>query len=171
MTVHHLPVFQVSYQFRVSAVNGVGEGAAGTPTEPVSVPPEPPGGPPQGVVGASPSPTSVMLQWQPPLEGERNGRLLGYAVEYRLAGYPSSPWAGVNVTATRATLEDLIVWQTYALRVAAFNEKGLGVFSEPIHVRTREGGGWRRGPGGTGNFEGLLCHCFVWQGFPPGATP
>ncbi|EEC04933.1 sdk-P1, putative [Ixodes scapularis] len=74
-----------------------------------------------------------------PLEGERNGRLLGYAVEYRLAGYPSSPWAGVNVTATRATLEDLIVWQTYALRVAAFNEKGLGVFSEPIHVRTREG--------------------------------
>lgn len=129
----------VSYQFRVSAVNGVGEGAAGTPTEPVSVPPEPPGGPPQGVVGASPSPTSVMLQWQPPLEGERNGRLLGYAVEYRLAGYPSSPWAGVNVTATRATLEDLIVWQTYALRVAAFNEKGLGVFSEPIHVRTREG--------------------------------
>lgn len=120
----HLPnatCHQVSYQFRVSAVNGVGEGSPGGPTEPVSVPPEPPGGPPQGVVGAARSPTSVMLQWAPPLEGERNGRLLGYLVRFRLAGYPSSPWATHNVTDTRAVLEDLIVWQTYLIQVPALS--------------------------------------------------
>ncbi|KAK8775217.1 hypothetical protein V5799_031434 [Amblyomma americanum] len=129
----------VSYQFRVSAVNGVGEGSPGGPTEPVSVPPEPPGGPPQGVVGAPRSATSIMLQWQPPLEGERNGRLLGYVVRYRLAGYSSSAWSTHNVTTTRALLEDLIVWQNYAIEVAAYNEKGLGVFSPSIPVRTLEG--------------------------------
>ncbi|XP_064477865.1 protein sidekick-like isoform X1 [Ornithodoros turicata] len=129
----------VSYQFRLSAVNGVGEGAASEPTHPISVPPEPPGGPPQGVVGAARSSISIMLQWQPPLEGERNGQLLGYTVRYKLAGYAPVPWATLNVTATTTLLSDLIVWQTYAIQVAAFNEKGLGVFSEPITVRTREG--------------------------------
>lgn len=129
----------VSYQFRVSAVNGVGEGSPGGPTEPVSVPPEPPGGPPQGVVGAPRSATSVMLQWGPPGEGERNGRLLGYVVRYRLAGYSSSAWSTHNVSTTRALLEDLIVWQNYAIQVAAYNEKGLGVFSPTILVRTLEG--------------------------------
>ncbi|XP_065308715.1 protein sidekick isoform X2 [Dermacentor albipictus] len=129
----------VSYQFRVSAVNGVGEGSPGGPTEPVSVPPEPPGGPPQNVVGAPRSATSVMLQWQPPLEGERNGRLLGYVVRFRLAGYSSSAWSMQNVTTTRTLLEDLIVWQNYAIEVAAYNEKGLGVFSPSILVRTLEG--------------------------------
>lgn len=129
----------VSYQFRVSAVNAVGEGAASEATPPVSVPPEPPGGPPLGVVGAARSSTSVVLQWQPPSEGERNGQILGYSVRYKLAGYAPVPWVELNTSATTALLSDLIVWQTYAIRVAAYNEKGVGVFSEPIVVRTHEG--------------------------------
>ncbi|KFM81271.1 Protein sidekick, partial [Stegodyphus mimosarum] len=131
-----------SYEFRVSAVNGVGEGNPSAATEVIHLPPEPPSGPPQGVVGGARSSTSIMLQWQKPSEDERNGNLLGYMIRYKLAGYAASPWAYNNITNEAQhsfLLQDLIVWQNYEIQVAAYNEKGVGVYSGSIYIRTREG--------------------------------
>ncbi|XP_054706957.1 protein sidekick-like [Uloborus diversus] len=131
-----------SYEFRVSAINGVGEGNPSAPTEVIHLPSEPPSGPPQGVVGGARSSTSIMLQWQNPAEDDRNGNLFGYVIRYKLAGYAASPWAYHNVTNEAQhsfLLQDLIVWQNYEIQVAAYNEKGVGVYSSSIYIRTREG--------------------------------
>ncbi|UYV77069.1 SDK2 [Cordylochernes scorpioides] len=130
------------YQFQVSAVNGVGEGEASEPTAPIVLPAQPPGAAPQGVVGGARSPTAIMLQWQPPPPEAWNGVLRGFSVRYKLAGYPADSWATLDVlhpSQHSLLLQDLIVWQNYEVQVAARNDKGIGLYSPSIFIRTREG--------------------------------
>lgn len=133
-----------TYQFRVSAVNSVGEGQPSAPTNPpITLPAQPPNASPVGVVGAPRSSTAITIQWQQPPPESHNGQLVGYMVRYKLAGYAEhTPWYTYNVTnpaQMSCLLEDLIVWQNYQIQVAAYNEMGVGVYSSSIYVRTKEG--------------------------------
>lgn len=131
-----------SYQFRVSAVNSVGEGTPSEPSHAVTLPQEPPSGPPVGFVGSARSSSEIITQWQPPLEEHRNGQILGYVIRYRLFGYNDSPWMSHNVTneAQRNYLiQDLITWKDYTVQIAAYNNMGVGVFSDGMKIKTREG--------------------------------
>ncbi|CAG0921735.1 unnamed protein product [Notodromas monacha] len=131
-----------SYQFRVSAVNAVGEGVRSGPSNAVTLPPEPPSGPPESLVGSARSDTSIMIQWQPPAENAQNGRIFGYLVRYRLYGYGHSPWSYRNITneaQRNYLLQDLITFKDYEIGIAAYNRKGVGVFSDSIRVQTKEG--------------------------------
>lgn len=109
-----------AYQFRVSAVNSVGEGQPSEPSNRVTLPQEgnylfkwqktssfiicflcvtAPSGPPVGLVGSARSASQIMIQWQPPEEEHRNGMITGYMVRYRLHGYgDNSPWSYRNIT-------------------------------------------------------------------------
>ena len=110
-----------AYQFRVSAVNSVGEGQPSEPSNRVTLPQEgkllrerkketpgfnclfsilpAPSGPPVGLVGSARSASQIMIQWQPPEEEHRNGMITGYVVRYRLHGYgDNSPWSYRNIT-------------------------------------------------------------------------
>lgn len=72
-----------------------------------------------------------------------NGDLLGYVVRYRLADYANIPWHYVNISDTlarNALLEDLITWREYEIQVAAFNNRGTGVYSKSQYITTQEGG-------------------------------
>ncbi|CAG7730812.1 unnamed protein product, partial [Allacma fusca] len=131
-----------SYQFRVSAVNAVGEGEPSQPSNIVTLPQEPPSGPPVGLVGSARSTSQIIIQFQPPLEEHRNGLIMGYVLRYRLHGYGDSPWSNRNITneAQRNYLiEDLITWKDYEIQLAAYNHKGVGSFSQEIRVKTKEG--------------------------------
>lgn len=131
-----------SYQFRVSAVNSVGEGPPSDPSNVVTLPQEPPSGPPLGFAGSARSSSEIITQWQPPLEEHRNGQILGYIIRYRLHGYKHSPWTSHNITneAQRNFLiQDLITWKDYTLQIAAYNNKGVGVFSDGLKIKTKEG--------------------------------
>lgn len=131
-----------SYQFRVSAVNSVGEGSPSDPSNVVALPQEPPSGPPLGFAGSARSSSEIITQWQPPLEEHRNGQILGYVIRYRLYGYNDSPWTMQNITneAQRNYLiQELITWKDYVLQIAAYNNKGIGVFSDGIKIKTKEG--------------------------------
>lgn len=133
-----------TYQFRVSAMNSVGEGQPSMPTNPpITLPAQPPNASPIGVVGAPRSSTAITIQWQQPPPESHNGELMGYIVRYKLAGYAEhTPWYNHNITNSAqmsCLLEDLIVWQNYQIQVAAYNEMGIGVFSPSIFVRTKEG--------------------------------
>lgn len=131
-----------SYQFRVSAVNSVGEGSPSDPSNVVQLPQEPPSGPPIGFAGSARSSTEIITQWQPPLEDSRNGRILGYIIRYKLYGYNDSPWTIQNVTneaQKNFLIQELITWKDYILQIAAYNEKGVGVFSDGIKIKTKEG--------------------------------
>lgn len=102
-----------------------------------------PSGPPLNVVGSPRSSTSIIVQWQPPDLEDRNGELRGYVIRYRLASYQQSPFSTRNITmeAQRSyAIEDLITWREYEIQIAAFNDKGVGTYSQGIKVRTKEGG-------------------------------
>ena len=134
----------MTYQFRVSAINNVGEGQASAATNPpITLPAQPPSASPIGVVGAPRSSTAIMTQWQPPPAESLNGQLMGYMVRYKLAGYAEhTQWYQHNVTNAAQLsylLDDLIVWQNYQIQIAAYNEMGVGVYSPSIFVRTKEG--------------------------------
>ena len=61
---------------------------------------------------------------------------------YRLAGYSSLTWNEKNITtkdARNAVIDQLITWREYEIQVAAYNHRGLGVFSHSIEVTTAEG--------------------------------
>lgn len=133
----------MTYQFRVLAVNSVGEGPPSAPSNPpVTVPAQPPAGSPIGVVGAPRSATSIIIQWQPPPNDAHNGLLQGYIVRYKLAGYADTQWYYHNVTNAAqfsCLLDDLIVWRNYEIGVAAYNDMGTGAYSSSIFIRTKEG--------------------------------
>ncbi|CAG9821930.1 unnamed protein product, partial [Phaedon cochleariae] len=131
-----------AYQFRVSAVNSVGEGPPSDPSNLVMLPQEAPSGPPVGFVGSARSSSEIITQWQPPLEEHRNGQILGYIIRYRLYGYNDSPWTIRNITneAQRNYLiTDLITWKDYIVQIAAYNNKGVGIFTDGAKIKTKEG--------------------------------
>ncbi|XP_058443918.1 protein sidekick isoform X2 [Malaya genurostris] len=140
-----------AYQFRVSAVNRVGEGSPSDPSNVIKLPqedelrrrvPSPPSGPPVGFVGSARSSSEIITQWQPPLEEHRNGQILGYIIRYRLYGYNASPWNYRNITneAQRNYLiQELITWKDYIVQIAAYNNMGVGVYTEGAKIKTKEG--------------------------------
>ncbi|KAG5875403.1 hypothetical protein JTB14_028474 [Gonioctena quinquepunctata] len=108
----------------------------------VMLPQEAPSGPPVGFVGSARSSSEIITQWQPPLEEHRNGQILGYIIRYRLFGYNESPWTIRNITneAQRNYLiTDLITWKDYIVQIAAYNNKGVGVFTDGAKIKTKEG--------------------------------
>lgn len=93
-------------------------------------------------MGSARSSSEIITQWQPPLEEHRNGHILGYVIRYRLKGYDNSPWTNQNITneAQRNYLiQDLITWKDYNVQIAAYNDKGVGVFSDSYTIKTKEG--------------------------------
>ncbi|XP_062701371.1 protein sidekick isoform X4 [Aedes albopictus] len=131
-----------AYQFRVSAVNRVGEGSPSDPSNVIKLPQEAPSGPPVGFVGSARSSSEIITQWQPPMEEHRNGQILGYIIRYRLFGYNASPWNYRNITneAQRNYLiQELITWKDYIVQIAAYNNMGVGVYTDGAKIKTKEG--------------------------------
>uniref|UniRef100_A0A8R1IAV5 Uncharacterized protein n=1 Tax=Caenorhabditis japonica TaxID=281687 RepID=A0A8R1IAV5_CAEJA len=129
-------------EFRVVASNKHGPGKPSLPSTSVTLPQQPPSAAPRNVAASARSSHSVMVQWQQPKEEQDSGDVMGYVVRYRLAGYSSLTWNEKNLTtkdARNTLLGELITWREYEIQVAAYNKRGLGVFSESIEVTTAEG--------------------------------
>ena len=75
------------------------------------------------------------MRWAPPPEGQQNGEIVSYKVEYREEGSNSTV---VNTTTRgmRYTAEDLTTDRVYQFRVAANTVNGTGPFSEWDNVTT-----------------------------------
>jgi len=130
-------------QFRVSAFNKHGAGKPSLPSSNITMPQQPPAAAPRNVAASARSANSVMVQWQPPPSGQWNGDIKGYFIRYRLSGYSTAEWNERNVSSEHARnllIEPLITWREYEVQVAAYNDRGLGVFSKSVDVTTKEGG-------------------------------
>ena len=94
------------------------------------------------VAGSPRSNSSIILQWLPPDEDKWNGPLLGYLIKFKPSGYPDTTENTVNITnfnTKQYILEDLIIFQEYLIAIAAYNAKGVGVYSDYTRARTLEG--------------------------------
>lgn len=111
------------------------------PPRPPSHHPSVPEAPPQNVTAEAVSPTSILVQWQPPLSDRSNGQIVYYKVmvaENGMSDSEADPYRVENVTSY--TLEDLKRWTEYKVWVLAGTSVGDGPSSYPITVRTREDG-------------------------------
>ncbi|XP_050531444.1 tyrosine-protein phosphatase Lar isoform X2 [Daktulosphaira vitifoliae] len=115
-----------------------GEGA---PTPPLQVRTKQyvPGAPPQNITAEAISPTSILVQWQPPPSDRSNGHIVYYkvmATENGMSDSDANQYRVENVTSY--TLDDLKRWTEYRIWVLAGTSVGDGPSSYPITVRTRE---------------------------------
>lgn len=93
-------------------------------------------------MGSARSSSEIIAQWQPPLEEHRNGQILGYVIRYKLSGYNESPWTTVEVpneAQRNFLIQDLITWKDYIVQIAAYNNMGVGVYTESARIKTKEG--------------------------------
>ncbi|MGA1838633.1 fibronectin type III domain-containing protein [Herbiconiux sp. 11R-BC] len=114
-----------AYEFRVSAVNPAGTGAASLPAAvtPVTVPGAPTS------VSVTPGDESALVTWGAP--GDDGGTAVtGYTLEYRTGAGAWTTWPSAAVSPTAVT--GLDNGTPYEFRVAAVNAAGTGGVSVPV---------------------------------------
>ncbi|XP_032671998.1 neogenin isoform X5 [Odontomachus brunneus] len=126
------------YSIRVQAVNENGPGAfskdivirthSAQPTQP-----------PHNVTLEAASSTSIIVRWEPPLEGQ-NGIITGYRIRYRR--YPHDRRTPITVTTEGNqrlhVLNGLEKHVVYQVRICAFNVNGTGPWTEWTKIETYE---------------------------------
>ncbi|XP_023289160.1 neogenin isoform X2 [Orussus abietinus] len=126
-----------TYSIWIQAVNENGPGvpSAGTVVRTYSAVPSQP---PHNVTLEAASSTSIIIRWEPPLEGQ-NGVITGYKIRHRKQDrrYHSS------IVTTQGNqrlyvLNGLEKHVTYQVRMCAFNVNGTGPWTEWITVETYE---------------------------------
>jgi len=100
-----------------------------------------PEAPPQNVTAEAVSPTTILVQWQPPMSDRSNGQIIYYKVMAAESGMSDSEADSYRVeNVTAYTLEGLRRWTEYKIWVLAGTSVGDGPSSFPLTVRTREDG-------------------------------
>ncbi|XP_043598614.1 neogenin isoform X4 [Bombus pyrosoma] len=138
-TMHELVdlVPYTEYSIKVQAVNENGPGMfsrdivvrtySAQPTQP-----------PHNVTVEPVSPTSIIIRWEPPLEGQ-NGIVTGYKIRYRRYDRGSQPVTitteGNQRSRVLTGLEKHVVYQ---VRICALNVNGTGPWTEWIQIETYE---------------------------------
>ena len=74
--------------------------------------------------------SSITIQWGAVPCIHRNGDITGYSVQYGVLGNESTQT--MSVSRTSASITGLIESTTYTIEVAAVNDAGIGVYSEPL---------------------------------------
>ena len=95
---------------------------------------------PPSVVGTSyESPHRITLSWKALPQGDVNGRMIGYQVEYRMIGQGGEPVPDSKTFSTAVpssmnyfVLNNQSAFTSFKFKVAAVTEAGTGVFSEEV---------------------------------------
>lgn len=137
------------YEIWVSAVNSIGQGP---PSESVvtRTGEQAPASAPRNVQARMLSATTMIIQWEEPVEP--NGLIRGYRVYYTMEPeHPVGNWQKHNVDdSLLTTVGSLLEDETYTVRVLAFTSVGDGPLSDPIQVKTQQGGEVPGDAGGGG---------------------
>lgn len=82
--------------------------------------------------------TTITLRWGLIDCIYQNGDIIGYSVLYITQGYNHTVIVSGSTT-TEATISGLTALTNYVFHVAGMNSAGIGVYSDPLEVRTSPG--------------------------------
>lgn len=125
--------------------------------------------PPQEVTCISPSSTSLLLSWAPPLPDE-NGIITGYSIRYVAVEREKDPVQRISDIPSncfRYRIEGLRKGSLYSVTVAAHMDAGQGPESLPVLVRTQADGmsPWFGLPDfltWSGTSPSFICQTHMW---------
>uniref|UniRef100_A0A672HH57 Receptor-type tyrosine-protein phosphatase delta n=1 Tax=Salarias fasciatus TaxID=181472 RepID=A0A672HH57_SALFA len=126
------------YDFRVAAVNTIGQGPSSEVVE-ARTAEQAPSSPPRQVIGRMLSATTAMIHWDEP--EEPNGQVVGYRVYYTSDNtLPVNQWEKQMVRSVSfITIQDLTPNKTYYIRVLAFTSVGDGPLSQDLQIIAKTG--------------------------------
>ncbi|XP_056891562.1 protein tyrosine phosphatase receptor type Db isoform X14 [Takifugu flavidus] len=126
------------YDFRVAAVNTIGQGPSSDVVE-ARTAEQAPSSPPRQVRGRMLSTTTAIIHWDEP--EEPNGQVVGYRVYYTSNSLlPVNQWEKQMVrSANFITIQGLTPNKTYYIRVLAFTSVGDGPLSQDLQIIAKTG--------------------------------
>ncbi|XP_026215585.1 protein tyrosine phosphatase receptor type Db isoform X8 [Anabas testudineus] len=126
------------YDFRVAAVNTIGQGPSSDVVE-ARTAEQAPSSPPRQVRGRMLSTTTAIIHWDEP--EEPNGQVVGYRVYYTSDNtLPVNQWEKQMVrSANFITIQGLTPNKTYYIRVLAFTSVGDGPLSQDLQIIAKTG--------------------------------
>ena len=81
---------------------------------------------------------SLSIKWDPPLENDRNGVLIGYTVELYSRDNTLVQITNATTNETSIKISGLLIYTGYNVRIKAFTKVGFGPFSHLKMARTGE---------------------------------
>ena len=97
--------------------------------------PPAPSSPPTSVSISDVTNSSITVQWGPVDCIHRNGDITGYSVRYGVQGNGSSQNIMISGGGTfQANITELFSATLYTIEVAALNNAGIGVYSNPVNT-------------------------------------
>ena len=82
--------------------------------------------------------SSITVQWGAVDCIHHNGNITGYSVRYGVQGSGTQTVSVSGSEATMTTISGLMASTTYSIEVAAVNNAGTGVYSDPLTAETPE---------------------------------
>ncbi|XP_050953130.1 cell adhesion molecule L1-like a isoform X6 [Labeo rohita] len=113
----------INYQFRVIAVNAIGESHPSMPSDRYKTPPCAPDRNPENIKIEGHLPHQMDISWEPLLPVEHNGPGLEYKLSYRLLGVEDS-WKEQMVKRHSFVVRDTPTFVPYEVKIQAFNRHG-----------------------------------------------
>nr|XP_046165796.1 neurofascin-like isoform X12 [Oncorhynchus gorbuscha] len=115
----------VNYQFRVIAVNSVGQSLPSLPSQRYQTSGAPPDVIPRGLKGWGTKKNNMEISWEPLLDTERNGPNLHYSVWWRRKD-TGEEWSNVTTVGAKHIVHDTETYVPYEIKLRAVNDFGPG---------------------------------------------
>ncbi|XP_039971773.1 neurofascin homolog (chicken) a isoform X4 [Xiphias gladius] len=121
----------VNYQFRVIAINSVGQSKPSSPSQRYRTNGAAPDAIPKGLRGWGSKKDNMEITWEPLLDLERNGPNLHYNVWWRRKDL-GEEWSNVTTVGSKHIVHNTETYVPYEIRIQARNEYGLGPESNVV---------------------------------------